>query len=617
MIRLLSGALALAAVLGATCAADTVVPPSTMYAQVSTWIGSGARGNFNGSGLQASFIMPTGLVFDAGGTLLAADSGAQNIRAIDPSGTTRTFAGPDAPLTDTMPGGYVGPAAAARFDGPMGMAIGPDGALYLADSRNRVVRRIANGTVSTFIGQKGDLPVIDGPAAVATFLQPMGVAFDDRGNLYVADNGIGVRIVDATTRTVSTLAGTSTTHATGVAFSSANGLRSLFVADNAGLSVYDLARGTSTRLETVVDLAKLPQRVEGEANAGFPFAVGALTPSEAVYTDLREDSLFYSQSTFVRQIAGAEVPDPSAYAGGWRDGLGPEVRLNVPMGIAVAKDGRIAVADSGNRVIRLVSGIDRRYYVGYDLRNFDTYRPGPHDYGIAIVGTSMNWNDTVWDDSIAGVAQKTLDASSTWKVAGLRPPAIVPFTLLGGYDDDKIKFIEDTVSDLPVHCVVYLADLFSLQRFGDPAYSVVIESGPHAGELNRGLIAAFASKFRHLRKVLASKHIDFIIVFTPDFFDVSPAESPITQLLQRYPYNDRIQIQHQAAQLLGELLRADGMFYSASPLFERAQTTPHPLPLFGTTDFHPNINGRALIGTAVARALEENAETLAKSGNSK
>jgi hypothetical protein len=372
--------------------------------------------------------------------------------------------------------------------------------------------------------------------------------------------------------------------------------------------VYDLVQHTPVRLETVVDLTKLPQRVEGAANAGFPFAVAALTPTESVYVDMRENSVYYNQSTSIRQIAGAEIADPENFGGGWNDGVGSVVRFNVPMGVAVGADGRIAVADTGNRVIRLVDGIDRRYYVGYDLRNFDTYRPGATDYGIAVVGASINWNDTVWDESIAGIAQATLAASPLWQAADLGKPAVVPFTLLGGDTDAKIQYVDQAIADLPVRCVVYLAEFASLQQFG--TYSAVIESGPHAGEVNRPLLAAFVAKFAHLRRTLAERNIDFIVVFVPTALEISPAETPISQLLDRYPYNDRADGLARATTVLGEMFADQGMFFSAAPAFARAEAAPHPLPLFGTTDLHPSPAGRALIGQAVAQALEANLDAL-------
>ncbi len=599
----------------ATCGADAIVHPATAYARVTTWVGSGERGNRDGSAQATTFVMPTGLAFDRQGTLFVADAGAENIRAIDRNGTSRTFAGPDAALSDVVPGGYVdGPVAAARFDGPFGLTFGPDGALYVADSRNRVVRRIANGTVSTFAGIPGERPVVDGPAATATFLQPLGLAFDDLGNLYVADDGIGVRVVDAKTHAVSTLAGTANGHPTGLAFSAAAGARTLFIADNAGLVADDLATATPLRLENVYDLThQLPQRVEGAAAVGFPFAVAALSPAEAVYTDMRDGSVFYNQVTSVRQIAGAEIADPANYGGGWRDGAGPDVRFNVPMGVAAAPDGRIAVADTGNRVLRLVDGIDRRYFVSPSLQNFAAYRPGPHDYGVALVGPSIIWNDSVWDDSIAGVAQSALAASPRWSAAQLGRPVVIPFTLVGASTGARNDFIEDTIADLPVRCVVDVVDLLSIENFheyGIPQFSAVVETGPHAGDVNRDLLASYVAALRPLRRALASRRIPLIVVFAPQPPDVSPVATPTYQLLVRYPYNNRIAGLRRAAAALGDMLAADGPFYSAAPAFDAAEAAAHPLPLFGTTDRHPSPAGRELLGQAVASALEANADTL-------
>ena len=105
------------------------------------------------------------------------------------------------------------PAAEARFDGPHHLLVGPDGALYVADTWNNCVRRIdlATRVVTRFAGTGakgygGD----GGPASAAVFDGVFNIAF--RGQtLYIADLGNRrVRAVDLATGIVRTVAGNGT-----------------------------------------------------------------------------------------------------------------------------------------------------------------------------------------------------------------------------------------------------------------------------------------------------------------------------------------------------------------------------------------------------------------------
>lgn len=141
--------------------------------------------------LEARLDTPVGLVFDGSGSLYVSQCAGQSvIYRIDPAGLMTPFAGTG--LLDFSGDG--GPATLAAIACPVGMALGPDGAIYFADHANNRVRRIDRaGIISTVAGSgppgvnQGSFSGDGGPAVNATLQEPWDVAFDRDGNLFIAD----------------------------------------------------------------------------------------------------------------------------------------------------------------------------------------------------------------------------------------------------------------------------------------------------------------------------------------------------------------------------------------------------------------------------------------------
>jgi sugar lactone lactonase YvrE len=170
---------------------------------VTTFAGARVRaGGADGVGAAARFSVPGGLALSSSTELLVTD--VASIRAVDGGGRVRTVAG------DGYSGFQDGAAATARFFSPKGVAISPDGAVYVADVGNCAVRRIANSQVSTFAGKPGECQVVDGPPSVARFNWPWHIAAEGNGGLLVADlAGNVLRRVhaDGSVRTIAGAAG--------------------------------------------------------------------------------------------------------------------------------------------------------------------------------------------------------------------------------------------------------------------------------------------------------------------------------------------------------------------------------------------------------------------------
>jgi streptogramin lyase len=160
-------------------------------------------GSLDGTNTTARFNDPAGLAIAADGTVFVADNQNHAIRRVGTNGVVTTLAG----LPGT-PGSADGTGSTARFDSPTGIAFGPDGALYVSDTGNHTVRRITlAGVVTTHAGSAGNADFADGPATTARFNQPLGLAVAPDGTVFVADSGNHLIRVIATNGTVSVLAG--------------------------------------------------------------------------------------------------------------------------------------------------------------------------------------------------------------------------------------------------------------------------------------------------------------------------------------------------------------------------------------------------------------------------
>ncbi|WP_313461450.1 gluconolaconase [Stenotrophomonas sp.] len=178
--------------------------PLGWTAQIDLLAGDGVGGLQEGTGAQARFADPYGLVVDAQGVVYVADAGDNNrIRRIHPDGRVDTLAGQGEGWRD-------GPALQAQFNTPSQIALDPAGNLLVADTGNHMIRRIGvDGTVSTLAGD-GQPGFADGAAAQARFNGPMGVAVDVQGRVYVADTwNDRIRVIE-TDGQVRTLAGGDT-----------------------------------------------------------------------------------------------------------------------------------------------------------------------------------------------------------------------------------------------------------------------------------------------------------------------------------------------------------------------------------------------------------------------
>lgn len=369
----------LASLLLASCAKERPrATPAGWRASVSTLAGDGTPGSLNGNARTARFGDPFGVAASPDGSLYLSDAGESNsIRKITPQGEVSTIAGGSEGFAD-------GAGVSASFNTPSALAIDREGNLYVADTGNNRIRKVSKeGNVTTLAGD-GTAGYRDGPAAQAQFDAPVGVAVGPDGNVYVADTyNDRVRVVNADGQ-VKTIAGAGGPgYADGDAQTvalfdtpcavSVNAAGELLVADTGNNRLRKITKdGRVTTLAlfnpSAANTAANSSNVNTNStnvNANSP--PGSTAPSSTPFELSRPAGLVVTDDGFIyvteldRGRVVQVAPDGSArtiagLGSGFADGDGlTEARFNQPAGIALLADGSLAVADCANYLVRRVS----------------------------------------------------------------------------------------------------------------------------------------------------------------------------------------------------------------------------------------------------------------------
>lgn len=254
-----------------------------------------------------------------------------------------------------------GPVMDALFDDPWGLARAADGTLYVADTRNKVIRKIApNGMVSTIAGKVGVGGFADGTGLQAEFVSPKGIALDHNGNLYVTDHD------SHTVRKISTAGVVSTLAGKGGYEGGTNGTRSaarfryplgiavdrngyVYVADSGNHAIRKISpSGVVSILAGSGSLLKYGYLNGKGTAARFQGPSAVAVNAQGV--------LFVTDNATVRKITAAGVVSTLAGTPGidsHTDGTGSGAQFSSPSGICVDAAGNLYVADAA--AVRVVS----------------------------------------------------------------------------------------------------------------------------------------------------------------------------------------------------------------------------------------------------------------------
>jgi sugar lactone lactonase YvrE len=178
---------------------------------VTNVVGDDMFGNYWGDGGKAAdsaVYYPLGVVADNAGNLYVADSSNSRVRKVAPDGSITTVAG------NGVSGysGDGGPAISAQLKAPAGLALDASGNLYIADHSDNRIRKVSTGGTITTVAGRGEAgpPLGDGGQATAASLAaPMGVAVDKSGNVYIADTGFNLIRKVSPSGVITTIAGSN------------------------------------------------------------------------------------------------------------------------------------------------------------------------------------------------------------------------------------------------------------------------------------------------------------------------------------------------------------------------------------------------------------------------
>jgi sugar lactone lactonase YvrE len=325
--------------------------------------GLGSFGGDGGSPANAQLSAPDGVATDKAGNVYISDLLNNRVRMVSPAGVISTIAG------NGLSGfsGDGGAATSAQLSQPAGLAVDAAGNLYIADSNNGAIRKVTpGGIISTVAGTGGTFGFSgDGGAATsAKMMAPFAVTLDSQGNLYIADYYGWIRKVTASTGVISTLAGNGTIgySGDGGAATSAQFYNPLGVAVDSSGNVYvaDSNNGAVRMIQNGIITTIAGNGTLSYAGDGAPASFAQFSQITSVAVDAQGNVYvadtgnnairLFPLGGLVTTIAGNGT---QGYLG---DG-GPATvaELNGPNALAVTAAGNVYFTDAGNNSVRLLT----------------------------------------------------------------------------------------------------------------------------------------------------------------------------------------------------------------------------------------------------------------------
>jgi sugar lactone lactonase YvrE len=321
------------------------LPPGS----ITTLVGGTTFAGDGGPAIEAPVNLPEQTAIDSAGNIYFTDTNNQRIRRVDHStGVITTVAGNG----NVGSSGDGGPAIAASFSFPSGIALDSSGNIFISDTGNSRIRKVdsSTGIVATVAGGCGQKCAADnGPAVTAPLNAPRGLAFDAAGNLFVADS-TNHRIRKITPAgIITTVAGNGNADFSGdngpATDAALNGPRAVAVDSTGNLWVADTF---NNRVRQVDSSGKI--RTLNSGDLLTPRGVAVSVNGDVLISDSGNHRILrVSISGDVSLVAGTGKP---AFSG---DGGNPTNASLDPYGVSIDGSGIIVIADHGNNRIRKIA----------------------------------------------------------------------------------------------------------------------------------------------------------------------------------------------------------------------------------------------------------------------
>ena len=328
---------------------------------IITTVGGSAGGGFTGDAgpaTAARLSMPSAVAVDATGNMFIADQNNNRIRRINPAGMINTVAG-----NGIAGHGDGGPATAAQLSNPNDVTFDAIGNVYICDVADNVIRKVNPAGIITTIagngmsGYTGD----GGPATNASMTMPAGIAVDNYGNLYICDDGLFIRKVDAygIITTVAGVSGASSSGDGGPATDAGLNAAQRIAIDLVGNLYFSDGNHSVRKINT----AGIISTVAGGSLAGYSGDGGPATAAGLSCSSVAVDNagnLYISdiEDQRIRKVDVSGIITTVAGNGtaGYSGDGGPatDATLNGPGGIAVDNAGNLYISDEDNQAVRKV-----------------------------------------------------------------------------------------------------------------------------------------------------------------------------------------------------------------------------------------------------------------------
>ncbi len=396
---------------------------------ISTVAGTGTAGytGDGGAATTANLNSPYGLAVDGTGNIYFADNYRQVVRKINPSGIITTVAG-------TTSGVYPGDggAATAASIAPYDVAVDGSGNLYIADYSNHRIRKVTPaGIISTIAGTgTSGATGIGGPATAAKLHFPVAVAVDAAGNVFIADRtNHMIKKVAASTGYLTVIAGTNVAGFSGdggaaylasldqpmdIALDAAG---NIYVADhvNHRIRKIDVSGNISTFAGTGTPAHSGDGGPATAAQLDYPVAVGTDALGNVYITETSSNKVrVVNTSGIISTFAGTGT---AAFSGD--GGAATAAELNTNKGVASDASGNIYICDADNNRIRKVAApvtMPTGNVLPTETAIPKIY-PNPSSGNFTIVLPEMSYELTITILDIMGRELTTLSEKNTKQVS--------------------------------------------------------------------------------------------------------------------------------------------------------------------------------------------------------